>query len=1079
MREFERLPLDPIGAVTYRRRLPGGEGARSVEYRVLGSLEVVSDGAKPDLGPPKQRALLAALILHANEIVATDRLIDLLWADRPPRTASHSIQIYVSELRKAIAPLTRDQVIVTRSPGYRLEAEPDSIDARRFERLLDEATAALRGGDPTEGTAKLREAMALWRGPALSEFAYEEFAQSEIRRLTDLRLAGLEELAAVELGAGRTAQALSVLETAIREDPLRERLRELLMLALYRSGRHAEALRTYEAFRTKLAEEMGLDPSPPLRRLQERILLHDAGLAPIETPPAEPVAARNPYKGLRPFGEQDAGDFFGRTSLAEHVLDALRDGSRLVALVGPSGSGKSSVVAAGVIPGLREGALSGSGRWEIATFAPGPHPLEELETAVVRAREDRPLLLVIDQFEEVFSLTAEPERERFLGALAEAVTDPSGRVRALLTLRADFYGAPLLEPGFAEVFTSGVVNVLPMSAQELGEAVTGPAERVGVPVEAALVAELIGETAGRPGALPLLQFALTELFEREGGDRLTLEAYRELGGVRGVVSRRAEELYASLNADEQRIAMQAFLRLIRLGQGTDDARRRVPLAELTALDLDPVALSAVLDGFGRHRLLSFDREPASGAATVEVAHESLLWEWDRLAGWIEQHRAALRKHAPFLAAVEEWEASGRDPDYLLTGSRLAEHEAWSRDSPLLLTGGERAFLEAGLERRRVQEAEDVARLDLERRLERRARSRLIALLAAVVMLVGVTTFGVLTWLGNRPPDVLHVDTRSSGIFGDMIATGVDRAVADLGMRNERVLHPGPEIGPDDLVRYAESAGVVVLTWVDCGLLDQVSREHPDTRFVIFDGCPDGWPNVANGMFAAEQGSYLAGAAAALKSETGIVGFIGADPNPVIWPFRAGFEAGAKAVDPTVEVRTTYLSELIDGAANPYDAEPIAFQVATEMYEEGVDVIFPAAGASAFGVFEAALQHSGSSGRHVWAIGVDVDQYAPGSDRYSPHILTSVVKRYDEAVYALLSEYAHGTLVTGNRLFDLASGGVGVTYSGGFIEPFRPRLEALEADIVAGRIEVPCVPPEHMDELAGFGLDPADPCAVPV
>ncbi|HEU4356470.1 MAG TPA: AfsR/SARP family transcriptional regulator, partial [Actinomycetota bacterium] len=521
-----------------------------MRYRILGSLEVASNGTTLELGQLKQRALLAILLLHANEIVPIDRLIEFLWADSPPRTAGHSIQIYVSELRKAIAPLAEDQVIVTRSPGYRLDADPSTIDARRFETLLDEATRELREGDARVGTEKLRAAMALWRGPALSEFAYEEFAQSEIRRLTDLRLAGLEELAAVELSAGRSAQAMSVLETAIREDPLRERLRELLMLALYRTGRHAEALRTYEAFRTKLGEELGLDPSPPLQRLQERILLHDPDLAPPTTEPTTgPSPARNPFKGLRPFGEDDVQDFFGRTSLEDDVLRALADGARLVALVGPSGSGKSSVVAAGVIPRLRTGALPGSERWTIASIVPGAHPVGELQAARAERGEDD-LFLVIDQFEETFILPAEVERERFLRELAGAVADPVGRLRVLLMLRADFYGAPLLEPGFAEVFTSGVLNVLPMTGREIGEAVTGPAERVGARVEPALAAELVADTAGQPGALPLLQFALTELFERQGGGELTLEGYGELGGLRGVVSRRAESLYSGLRAEE-------------------------------------------------------------------------------------------------------------------------------------------------------------------------------------------------------------------------------------------------------------------------------------------------------------------------------------------------------------------------------------------------------------------------------------------------------------------------------------------------------------------------------------------------
>ena len=245
-------------------------------------------------------------------------------------------------------------------------------------------------------------------------------------------------------------EVLPLLDAAIREDPLRERSRELLMLALYRSGRHAEALRTYERLRVLLSEELGLDPSPPLQRMQERVLLHDPSLLPAAEAAAEAaVDARNPYKGLRPFGEDDAADFFGRDALTEAVLDRLRAGARLVALVGPSGSGKSSVLAAGVVPRLREGALPGSDGWVIASLVPGARPMEDIEAVVSKATElpvgladllDGPggnagatlptmphggrLVIVMDQFEELFTVTEESVRRRFLQGLAAAVSRP-------------------------------------------------------------------------------------------------------------------------------------------------------------------------------------------------------------------------------------------------------------------------------------------------------------------------------------------------------------------------------------------------------------------------------------------------------------------------------------------------------------------------------------------------------------------------------------------------------------------------------------------------------------------------------
>ena len=191
----------------------------------------------------------------------------------------------------------------------------------------------------------------------------------------------------------------------------------------------------------------------------------------------------------------------------------------------------------------------------------------------------------------------------------------------------------------------------------------------------------------RPGSLPLLQYALTELFEQRSEPMLTLTGYNALGGLRGVLTRRAEAVFLGLGPEEQRIATQVFLRLVRLGRGTADSRRRLMLSELTNLGIDAVALSAVLTAFGRHRLLTFDRDDLSGQATVELAHEALLTEWERLAGWIDRHRSALRRRDALLAAVDEWELSGRDAEYLLAGSRLAELEEWSREGSLPLTAG--------------------------------------------------------------------------------------------------------------------------------------------------------------------------------------------------------------------------------------------------------------------------------------------------------------------------------------------------------------------------------------------------------
>jgi len=1075
-----------------------------MDFRILGSLEAVADSATADLGPPKQRALLAILLLHVGEIVSVDRLIESLWPERPPRTAAHSIQIYVSELRKALAPLASGELIVTRQPGYQLQASSEAIDARQFERLVDQGLRHLQNGDRATGTELLRSALALWRGPALSDFTYEEFAQPYIRRLNDRHLDAIEELAAAVLAAGMIPDALSLLEAAIREDPLRERSREILMLALYRSGRHAEALRTYQRLRQLLGDELGLDPSPALQRLQERILLHDPTLAPTADGPTVAAArALNPYKGLRPFVEGDVADFFGRDALVEGLLGALRASNRLIALVGPSGSGKSSVVAAGLIPRLRAGAIAGSEHWLLVSIVPGANPLDEVEAALRRARgpvprgtagkiESHPqsqpatvwtargeprLLLLIDQFEDLFSVADPTTRRRFLRALTAGVTEPDGGLTVLLTLRADFYDRPLLDSEFAEVFVPGVMNVLPMTNDELEAAVVGPAARAGVTVEPGLLAELVADTGAQPGALPLLQFALTELFERIDDATLTLAEYRALGGLRGILSRRAESLYGELDDPDKQVVKQVFLRLVRPGRGTIDSRRRRPLSELTDLDVDPVALSAVLDAFGRHRLLSFDRDPVTGDATVEVAHEALLREWERLAGWIDRHRAALRRHDTFSAAAEEWEAARRDPDYLLTGSRLDDFEATIREGTLQLTGRERAFLQASLDRRQAERASEAARSEVSRRLERRARLRLVAFGITVVALAIVGAFGVLGAAGGRRAPVAFL-YNGDGVFAatQIVQHGFDSAVSDFGLTSRKTsVSDGPSAGVALRKLSAEGDGLIVVNAVDTDV-DAVAVDFPNTKYVVID-LPAARSNVTHLSFAENEGSFLAGAAAAATSRTGTIGFIGGNDGPIIWPFQAGYEAGARAVDPTIKILATYLAPNDDygGFVDPNGAEAAA----TAQYRAGADVIFGAAGDSGLGVFKAATEMSATTRGQLWAIGVDSDQYVTVGDDpanvdwnvWQAHILTSMLKRTDTGVYAALGDYARGNFTSGTRNLGLAAGGVDVSYSGGFIDSLRPMLEAWKAKIVAGKIIVPCIPAERETQAQALGLRP--------
>ena len=275
-----------------------------MEFQILGPLEVRREGRPVTLGAAKQRALLAILLVRANEVVSSDRLIEELWAE-PPETAGNALQVYVGKLRKALEPGrargTPREILLTRAPGYILRVERDQLDTESFERLLSEGRGAREAGENPVAAETLRAALELWRGPALADFTYEPFAQGEIARLEELRVVALEERIEADLALGHHGDLVGELEALVGEHPLRERLRGQLMLALYRSGRQADALEVYRETRTTLVEELGIEPSPALQRLEVAILQQDAGLDLVpETPsPIQPALEPAPPSHLR------------------------------------------------------------------------------------------------------------------------------------------------------------------------------------------------------------------------------------------------------------------------------------------------------------------------------------------------------------------------------------------------------------------------------------------------------------------------------------------------------------------------------------------------------------------------------------------------------------------------------------------------------------------------------------------------------------------------------------------------------------------------------------------------------------
>ena len=782
-----------------------------MEFRVLGSIEVVGAYGRCEIARGRQLALLALLLANSNRVVSADRILDALWGDDPPDSGAKAVVFHVSRLRDALDPRRAHDGAVggadshhlaTVGGGYRLQVSDDEVDATRFERDAA-AGRALLADDPAAARERFARALDLWSAERpYEDVADEAFVQPEIARLQELRLRTLEDLADADLALGHHREVAARLGEVVTANPLRERLRGQLAVALYRSRRQADALRVLADGRAILSTELGIDPGPELRQLEAWVLAQDPRIDGSARLPA-----RNPYKGLRPFGEADAGDFFGREDLVERLLERLGQvarAGRLLFVVGPSGSGKSSVVRAGLIPALRAGRLPGSERWPIAIMLPGTHPLQALASALAAAvpalassrdafripssivgathdtalaaalatatAPDEPVLLVLDQAEELFTLADEPSRAQFLAQLLAALAAPDSRLLVAATLRADTLTYPLRVPGLGELIRAGVELVTPLDRNALERAIVQPAEKVGATLEPGLASEIIADLGRQPGELPLLQYSLTELFARGDGTRLVRTDYLAIGGVAGALARRADEALDALAPPERELARQVFLRLVAVGPAGDPAARRVPRGELEALAADPAQLNTVLEAFAGRRLLSFDRDTTTGEGTVEIAHEALVARWPRLANWVDEARDDLIMLRRVAEATADWLKSGRERGFLLSGAQLDRLAGWAASTHLRLDPGQRALLDASLDERQRQVDAELARAGREHTLERRAASRLRVLAAVLLGAVIVTSWLSLALYGQG----------ETAREQEQIAVARERAAASIG-----------------------------------------------------------------------------------------------------------------------------------------------------------------------------------------------------------------------------------------------------------------------------------------------------------
>ena len=1056
-----------------------------MDFGVLGPFEVLDNGKPVNIGPRQQRALLALLLINLNRVVSTDRILEDLWHD-DVADKEKTLWVYISRLRATLepqrSPNSKSSVLITRDRGYELTIEEERVDSNRFESMANLGRDLVRD-DPVAAAQTLATALDLWRGRAYEDFAYHDFAQPEIDRLNEARLQATEDLNDARLRNGQHREIVGDLERVVRDHPLRERPIGLLMVSLYRSGRHAEALRAFQRYRSTLGEELGVEPSPELRTIEEQILLHDERLEPRATsrqvvPLTEP---RNPFKGLQAFSEDDAGAFFGRERLITDVIRRLSDDAPLVALVGASGTGKSSVVRAGVIPAVRKGAVGDPANWRIATMVPGSRPFTELEAALLRSSLDAPeslpelsregedglllaglrlipevggrLLLVVDQFEELFTMVQSTgTRGRFMRNLEVALEDPHMRICVLIALRADFYHRPLEYPSLGSKLGDGVVNIVQLLPDELEAAAERPAAMVGVHLESKLLARLIADVAGQSGSLPHFQYALTELYERRQGSALSLEEYERMGGVSGAISRRAEDVYQTLDNDKRSAAKQLFLRLVHISEDGNWSRRRVLASEAVNIVGDTVDLQAAIGEFGRYRLLTFDRDQITGSPTVEVAHEALLSDWPRLREWIEYGREDVLRHAMLTNAIAEWQDSNEHIDYLLSGERLTDYERWAAKSTLQLNSEELDYLAASIAHRdREQEAES-QRVARETSLGRKARRSVIGLTIALALL-SVVVAAVFISLALRGPDivVVHGVTRDAGV-NELMVAGALAAEREHELGIERL---EPLIDPEaDLRRIAESGADLIVVSSDFDShVEQVAPEFPEVHFVAIDPAliHTRLPNVTEVHFAVEESAFLAGAAAALQSRTGVVAFIGGVQSFRSEQSRTGFEQGARWADPEISVLSFYIGPVTSPLTRANRSPDLAHELASLLYAEGADVIFHDAGESGTGVVNAARDYAPGE---RWVIGSNIDTYLTASSEIDrDYILSSTIKRFDRAVEQSVAAFLAGSLQDGEIVLGLADDGVGLSREGGHLNSISGRLGNYEGDVALGHLTV--------------------------
>jgi WD40 repeat protein/DNA-binding SARP family transcriptional activator len=668
--------------------------------------------------------VLAVLATRPREAVSVDRLADALWGDDPPRSCKQVVAGCVMRLRRVLGV----DAIETTPHGYRLTVGANEIDIQRFEQLVGRGRELLTLGEPDRAAFVVREALDLWRGRPLLELGEWEPGRIEAARLEEMRLDAEEVWIDACLQSGRHREVLAEAQARVAEAPLRERRWALLARARYLAGRQGEALRTIRQARSVLAAELGVEPGPELIELEQAILRQDPALM-TEALNAAP-SATCPYPGMVAYDVEDAEGFFGRDAEIGECLRQLA-ATNTLAVVGASGSGKSSLVRAGVAAALRQ-----DGR-RVVVVTPAAHPMDALASVPMREA-----VLVVDQCEAVLGQCEDPaERRRFFDALAER----ADRAPVVVTVRADRLAEMSAYPSFVKMVERGLYLLGAMGEDDLRAAIEGPAHQAGLLLEPGLVDLLIRDVEGEPGALPLLSHALRVTWERREGRSLTVDGYQASGGIRGAVAQTAEEVYERLPPEQRPLLRDLLLRLVAPGPDTDVTRCRVARRSVALDEVHDQLIEQLIAA----RLVTSDDD------AIELAHEALARAWPRLRGWLEDDVEGQRIFRHLTAHADAWDRMGRPDSELYRGVRLQQAHEWRDRARPTLSETEAAYVDAGDD---LADAERRA-AEVQARRQVRVNRRLRALLASVgVLLLVALVAGLLAW---RQADRAHDAARIS------------------------------------------------------------------------------------------------------------------------------------------------------------------------------------------------------------------------------------------------------------------------------------------------------------------------------